>query len=86
MDIKKYTLGTLIGSFPRAFFFSWLGASLGIVPPIDFSTLPIDVINAQSEFFNNILLIILAVLIVMFLAYYLFARYHEKKKAGNNSE
>ncbi len=84
MDIKKYTLGTLIGSFPRAFFFSWLGASLGIIPPIDFAALPIDVINAQSEFFNNILLIILAVLVVMFLAYYLFARYYEKKKADNN--
>jgi uncharacterized membrane protein YdjX (TVP38/TMEM64 family) len=66
MDTKKYTLGTLVGSFPRAFFFSYLGASLGIVPPIDLASLPIDVINAQSAFFNNILLIIFAVLAVMF--------------------
>ena len=86
MDIKKYTLGTLIGSFPRAFFFSYLGSSLGIVPPIDFSSLPLDVINAQSEFFNNILLIILVVLIVMFLAYYLLAKRYEKKKSGSKSE
>jgi uncharacterized membrane protein YdjX (TVP38/TMEM64 family) len=89
MDIKKYTLGTFIGSFPRAFFYSWLGTSLGIHPsdlPINFSDLPIDVINAQSAFFNNILLIIFAVLTVMFLAYYLFARYYEKKKIANNPE
>lgn len=86
MDIKKYTLGTFIGSFPRAFFFSYLGSSLGIVPPIDFASLPLDVINAQSEFFNNILLIILAVLIMMFLAYYLLAKRYEKKKSGSKSE
>lgn len=86
MDIKKYTLGTFIGSFPRAFFFSYLGSSLGIVPPIYFPSLPLDVINAQSEFFNNILLIILTVLIVMFLAYYLLAKRYEKKKSGSKSE
>ncbi|MFX1241305.1 MAG: TVP38/TMEM64 family protein [Promethearchaeota archaeon] len=85
MDIKKYTLGTLVGSFPRAFFYSWLGASLGIPPPpIDLASLPIDVINAQSAFFNNILLIIFAVLAVMFLTYYIFARYYEKKRTGTN--
>ncbi|UCC21311.1 MAG: VTT domain-containing protein [Promethearchaeota archaeon] len=86
MDIKRYSLGTLIGSFPRAFFFSWLGASLGIVPPIDFASLPIDVIDAQSAFFNNILLIILAVLVVMFLVYYLLTKRYVKKKSGNQSE
>lgn len=77
LDIKKYSLGTLIGSIPRAFFYSFLGASLGIIPPIIFEDLP-D-INAQSAFFNNILLIILAVLVFMFLVYYLFARHYEKK-------
>jgi len=77
LDIKKYTLGTLIGSIPRAFFYSFLGFTLGITPPINFEDLP-D-INAQSAFFNNILLIILAVLVVMFLVYYLLARHYEKK-------
>ncbi|MFX1328465.1 MAG: TVP38/TMEM64 family protein [Promethearchaeota archaeon] len=85
MDIKKYSLGTLIGSIPRAFFFSWLGASLGIIPPINFATLPIDTINAQSELFNNVLLIILVVLVVMFIAYYIIVKYYEKKKSGENS-
>ncbi|MFX1419841.1 MAG: TVP38/TMEM64 family protein [Promethearchaeota archaeon] len=86
MDVKRYSLGTLIGSFPRAFFFSWLGASLGIVPPIDFASLPVDVIDAQSAFFNNILLIILAVLVVMFFAYYLLTKRYEKKKSEIKSE
>ena len=86
MDLKKYSLGTLVGSFPRAFLFSYLGASLGIVPPIDFPSLPIDVINAQSAFFNNILLIILAVLVVMFLTYYILAKRHEKKKSRTKSD
>jgi uncharacterized membrane protein YdjX (TVP38/TMEM64 family) len=80
MDIKKYSIGTLVGSFPRAFFYSWLGASLGIVPPIDFGDLPLSVINAQSEVFNLILLIILAVLALMFISYYLFSRYLTKKQ------
>ncbi|MHA2281149.1 MAG: TVP38/TMEM64 family protein [Promethearchaeota archaeon] len=78
LDVKKYSLGTLIGSFPRAFFYSFLGASFGITPPIDLGDLP-D-INAQSAFFNNILLIILGVLVLMFIVYYLLARYYEKKK------
>ncbi|NVM34569.1 MAG: VTT domain-containing protein [Candidatus Lokiarchaeota archaeon] len=86
MDIKKYAIGTLIGSIPRAFFYSWLGFSLGIRPPINFSDLPIDVINAQSEFFNNILLIILVVLAIMFLAYYLLAKRYEKKRSVNKTE
>ncbi|MFW9825431.1 MAG: TVP38/TMEM64 family protein [Candidatus Thorarchaeota archaeon] len=77
LDIKKYSLGTFIGSIPRAFFYSFLGSTLGLTPPINFADLP-D-INAQSAFFNNILLIILAVLGVMFIVYYLFARFYEKK-------
>ena len=78
-DVKKYSLATLIGSFPRAFFYSFLGYSLGIRPPIKLEDLPITKINAQSEFFNIVLLIILGVLLIMFLTYYLFARYYEKK-------
>lgn len=84
MDIKKYSLGTFLGSIPRAFFYSWLGASLGIRPPIDFDELPLAQIEAQAALFNNILLIILAVLAVMFVAYYLFSKYWEKKRIPSN--
>lgn len=80
MDIKKYSIGTFIGSIPRAFFYSWLGSTLGITPPVDLATLPLAEIEAQSAFFNNVLLIILAILIVMFVAYYLTSRYYGKKK------
>ena len=79
MDFKKYSIGTLIGSIPRAFFYSWLGSILGIVPPVVWTTLPLEVIEAQSAFFNNVLLIILAILVVMFVAYYLVSRYYGKK-------
>ena len=84
MDIKKYSLGTLIGSFPRAFFYSWLGAILGIRPPINFADLDLSVINAQSEVFNLILLVILGVMALMFIAYYLAAKYLAKKQAQTN--
>jgi len=79
MDIKKYSIGTFIGSIPRAFFYSWLGSTLGINPPVNLAKLPLAEIEAQSAFFNNVLLIILALLIVMFLAYYLTSRYYGKK-------
>ena len=49
MDVKKYSLGTFLGSIPRAFFYSWLGASLGIRPPIDFDELPFE---QALRFFN----------------------------------
>ncbi len=84
MDVKKYSLGTFLGSIPRAFFYSWLGASLGIRPPIDFDELPLAQIEAQAALFNNILLIILAVLAVMFVTYYLFSKYWEKKRIPSN--
>ncbi len=79
MDVKKYSIGTLIGSIPRAFFYSWLGSILGITPPVDWATLPLGVIEAQSTLFNNILLIILVILVIMFAAYYLTSRYYSKK-------
>ncbi|MFW9971828.1 MAG: TVP38/TMEM64 family protein [Candidatus Odinarchaeota archaeon] len=84
IDIKKYSIGTLIGSVFRAFFYSVWGALLGFSPPID----PTDValIESQAGVFNWVLLIVLSVLILMFLAYYLFARYYEKKKTRNSSE
>ena len=85
MDVKKYSLGTFIGSIPRAFFYSWLGSILGITPPVNWETLPTEVIEAQSAFFNNVLLIILAILVVMFVAYYITSRYYGKKTIDNPS-
>jgi len=79
MDIKKYSIGTLIGSISRAFFYSWLGSTLGIDPSVNLDTLSLVEIEAQSAFFNNVLLIILAILVVMFVAYYLTSRYYGKK-------
>ena len=82
IDVKKYSLGSFIGSIPRAFFYSWLGASLGISNlPIKFEELPIGMINAQANLFNNVLLIVLAVLVVIFIAYYFFAKYYAKKNS-----
>lgn len=85
MDIKKYSIGTFIGSIPRAFFYSWLGSTLGITPPVDLTSLPLAEIEAQSAFFNNVLLIILAILVVMFLAYYLISRYYGKKTENRDN-
>lgn len=85
MDIKKYSIGTFIGSIPRAFFYSWLGSTLGITPPVDLTSLPLAEIEAQSAFFNNVLLIILAILVVMFLAYYLISRYYGKKTENKDN-
>jgi uncharacterized membrane protein YdjX (TVP38/TMEM64 family) len=82
IELKKYTIGTLIGSVFRAFFYSVWGALLGFTPPID--TSDVALIEAQAGVFNWVLLIVLGVLVLMFLAYYLFARYYEKKKADNN--
>jgi len=85
MDVKKYSIGTFIGSIPRAFFYSWLGSILGITPPVDWATLPLEEIEAQSAFFNNVLLIILAILVVMFVAYYFTSKYYSKKAESEKS-
>ncbi len=77
---KEYLWGTLIGSIFRAFFWSWLGASLGLKPPINLSELDISEINAMSEFFNLIVIIVLVVVVLMFLTYYLTIKFYEKKK------
>ena len=69
IDTKKYIIGTLIGSIPRAFFYSWLGSTLGIYA--DYET--------QSAVFNIVLLIILGILAAMFITYYLISRYYGKK-------
>jgi uncharacterized membrane protein YdjX (TVP38/TMEM64 family) len=72
MDTKKYTLGTLIGAIPRAFFFAWLGSLFGIDPSN-------PNIEAQSTLFNIIFLVIVLVLGTLFIIYYLYGRYREKK-------
>ncbi len=86
LDVKKYTIGTLIGSIPRAFFYSWLGASLTgeITFPLNISDLQSGEIEALSANFNNILLIILVVLVLIFIAYYFLSKYYEKKKLKDN--
>jgi len=78
IDIKKYTIGTLIGSIFRAFFYSTWGFLLGFNPPIN--TSDVELIEEQAMVFNIVLLIILAVLALMFLAYYFVSKYYEKKK------
>ncbi len=77
IDVKKYSIGTLIGSIFRAFFYSIWGALLGFTPPID--TTDVGLIRAQSEVFNIILLVVLAILIVMFALFYVISKRYEKK-------
>ena len=83
MDVKKYLIGTLIGSIFRAFFYATLGALLfmryDLTLPLDFDELPLDVIKEQSNYFNAILLVILAALALMILFYFLLIKYLEKK-------
>ncbi|TFG15934.1 MAG: DedA family protein [Promethearchaeota archaeon] len=83
MDIKKYSIGSLIGSIPRAFFYSWLGSALiisyGVEPPINLEELPFAVIDSLSSTFNAILLIILGILVLMFVVYYIIGKFYEKK-------
>ena len=77
IDVKKYSIGTLIGSIFRAFFYSVWGALLGFKPPIN--TTDVGLIEAQSEVFNIILLVVLAILVLMFVLYYLISKQYAKK-------
>jgi uncharacterized membrane protein YdjX (TVP38/TMEM64 family) len=83
IDIKRYSIGTLIGSIFRAFFYAFLGAlfflKYDLSLPIDFDDLPLGAIEEQSIYFNTILLIILGVLVLMFIFYYILIKYLEKK-------
>ena len=87
IDVKKYLIGTLIGSIFRAFFYATLGWLLfmryDLPLPLDFDLLPLNVIIEQSNYFNTILLIILAGLGLMIILYYLLIRKLEKKKESN---
>lgn len=84
MDVKKYSLGTLIGSIPRAFFWSWLGALLPIDPSINFDELDLTIIYEPALVFNNILLLILGTFLIMFLINYLLSIYWKKKGKNRN--
>ena len=80
LDFKKYSIGTFLGSIFRAFFYSVVGALLGISPPINVNDA--EALEAQAEVFNVVLLIILGVLVLILLAYYFTNRYLEKKKTN----
>ncbi len=88
IDVKKYLIGTLIGSIFRAFFYATLGWLLfmrfNLTLPLDFDLLPLNVITEQSNYFNTILLIILAALALMIIIYYLLMKKLEKKRTLNN--
>ena len=85
IDVKKYSIGTLIGSIFRAFFYSVLGSLLfgDIELPLVFDNLPLNVLIAQSNYFNSILLIILASLALMFFLYFLLIKKLGKKNNEN---
>ena len=87
IDVKKYLIGTLIGSIFRAFFYATLGWLLfmrfNLTLPLDFDSLPLNVITEQSNYFNMILLIILAALGLMIILYYLLMKKLEKKRNLN---
>jgi uncharacterized membrane protein YdjX (TVP38/TMEM64 family) len=84
IDLKKYSIGTLAGSSFRAFFYATLGwllfMRLNLPLPLDFDSLPLNVIIEQSNYFNTILLIILTALAVMIALYYLIIKKLEKKR------
>jgi uncharacterized membrane protein YdjX (TVP38/TMEM64 family) len=87
LDVKKYTLATFIGSIPRAFFYSFLGWTLGIDPAtIDFDSIPLATIEQQATIFNSILLIIAIVLLAIFGAYYITNWYWKRKMSEETDE
>jgi uncharacterized membrane protein YdjX (TVP38/TMEM64 family) len=80
LDVKKYTLATFVGSIPRAFFYSFLGYTLGINPAtIDFDSIPIAQVEYQAAFFNLVLIIIAVVLLAIFAAYYITSWFWKRK-------
>jgi len=82
-NVKKYSLGTFLGSIPRAFFYAWLGDFfIGDIegPPYDINALDPAQFAAQADFFNIILLIIVVVLIIGFLSFYFYNKLWEKKR------
>jgi len=82
---KKYILGTLIGLIPRSFFYAYLGASLGIKPPVDIEDLDPAQFEAQADLFNTVLLIIMLFLIIGFVSYYGLMKYLGKRRENTKS-
>ncbi len=83
MDFKKYTIGTLIGSFPRAFFYSFLGSILIQHEPgqiIKLKDIPLEKIEELSQIFNLLLAIVLVILVIVFGLYYLQGKMYAKKR------
>jgi len=83
MDIKKYSIGTFIGTIPRAFFYSYLGSILIKHEPgqtIDLEDIPIKEIEVLSQTFNMILFVVLVVLVIVFGLYYITGKMWEKKR------
>ena len=83
LDTKKYVIGTFIGSIPRAFFYSTLGALLTNVTPgqtISLSDMPLAQLESYARIFNIITIIILVVLVVAFVISLLIARKKVEKK------
>jgi len=77
---KKYILGTLVGLIPRAFFYAYLGASLGIKPPVNVDKMDPAQFEAQVDLFNMVFLIIMLFLILGFVGYYGLMKYLGKKR------
>jgi uncharacterized membrane protein YdjX (TVP38/TMEM64 family) len=77
---KKYILGTLVGLIPRAFFYAYLGASLGIKPPVNIDKMDPAQFGAQVDLFNTVFLIIMLFLIIGFVGYYGLMKYLGKKR------
>lgn len=86
VDVKKYTLATLIGVIPRVFFYTWLGAAMNINPPVNLLELPTGVIEAHAREFNILLLIILVVISALFGTYILYSKLQEKRFLTNDTE
>jgi len=83
IDIKKYSIGTFIGTIPRAFFYSYLGSILikhEPGQPINLEDIPLKEIELLSQTFNLILLLVLVVLVILFGLYYLTGKMWEKKR------
>lgn len=93
IEPKKYTIATILGSIPRAFFYGFLGAFLidhAPGEPIHLADIPFEQIEQQAALFNQILFIVLGILVVLFAVYLIYSKLWEKKhgisEPADNSE
>ena len=87
MDMKKYSIGTFIGTIPRAFFYAFLGSVLiqhEPGQPIELKDIPLKEIEELSRIFNIILAVILVVLVIVFGLYYITGKMWEKRRISGN--